>query len=270
MNTLRRLRPLLGTYVEIGAGGEAAVAEAAVMDAFAAIQAIHDLASFQDPGSPLSRLNAAPGVAHDLPAPLVTLLRLARGLGVRSGGLFNCTVGGALVAAGVLPDHGGPAPLPCGEAADIAINGRTVQLARPVRVTLDGIAKGFAVDRAVRIMRRHGVPAGWVNAGGDLRVFGELSLPVQRREPDESLASLGWLRNAAVATSIAWPRPDARFPGWLVGADEAPAAPRAWTVLARQAWRADALTKVAALASDDTRQALVESLGGVLLAPAAG
>jgi Membrane-associated lipoprotein involved in thiamine biosynthesis len=36
-----------------------------------------------------------------------------------------------------------------------------------------GIAKGFAVDRAVKALRRAGVSS--VNAGGDLRVFGSSS-----------------------------------------------------------------------------------------------
>src|SRR4051794_29261808 len=36
---------------------------------------------------------------------------------------------------------------------------------------LDGIAKGFAVDRAVEALQAAGVPAGTGNAGGGLRVF---------------------------------------------------------------------------------------------------
>src|ERR671935_3250985 len=37
---------------------------------------------------------------------------------------------------------------------------------------LDGIAKGFAVDRAVEALQHAGIRDGVVNAGGDLRVFG--------------------------------------------------------------------------------------------------
>lgn len=272
MSEVRRLRPLLGTYVEIGARGAPAVLDEAVSAAFAAIQEVHDLASFQSPASPLSQLNRQPGTPLLLPRPLVAVLRLARLMTARSGRLFNCTVGGALVQAGVLPDHGGPAALPCGDEHDLVIHGCAVCLRRPVRITLDGIAKGFAVDRAVRIMRARGVTAGWINAGGDLRAFGELSLPVQRREPDGRMLPLGWLRDAAVATSVRQRRPDPRFPGWLVADGDTAGAEheaRAWTVLARQAWRADALTKVAALAPAATRQRLLESLGGHLLEPAA-
>jgi thiamine biosynthesis lipoprotein len=48
-----------------------------------------------------------------------------------------------------------------------------VRFACPVIVDLGGIAKGFAVDRAVEALRRCGVSSGFVNAGGDLRVFGD-------------------------------------------------------------------------------------------------
>jgi thiamine biosynthesis lipoprotein len=39
-------------------------------------------------------------------------------------------------------------------------------------LTLGGIAKGYAVDRAVEILMDAGCPAGVVNAGGDLKVWG--------------------------------------------------------------------------------------------------
>ncbi len=263
MTEIRRMQPLLGTFVEIAAHGEAA-SDVLVSSAFAAIRNIHELASFQSADSALTRLNRQPGVWMELPCHLLRLLRLARAMTRQSHGLFNCTVGGELVAGGVLPAHAGPVPLPRGEADDIELAGNRARLRRPVRITLDGIAKGYAVDRAIAMLRAGGVDAGWVNAGGDLRVFGDLSLPVQRREADESLHFLGHVQEAAVATSVLRTVPDARYPGFLVGAAARPAA-RSWTVLARQAWRADALTKVAALAADDEREALVQALGGLIL-----
>lgn len=265
MNEIRRMRPLLGTFVEIGARGEAA-SDALVSAAFAAMQEIHDLASFQQADSALSRLNRQPGVWQELPFSLLMILRLAREMTACSERLFNCTLGGALVARGALPDHGGPEALAVGDESDIEIRGRQARLRRPVRITLDGIAKGFAIDRAVRIMRDGGAAAGWVNAGGDLRVFGDMQLALQRREADETLSVLGQLRDAAVATSVWRPHFDARYPALLLGAGSAEDEPaQAWTVLARRAWRADALTKVAALAPAAERRQRVQALGGVLL-----
>jgi FAD:protein FMN transferase len=51
------------------------------------------------------------------------------------------------------------------------------------RIDLGGIAKGFAVDRAVEAMRRFDISGGLVNAGGDLAVFGAEAQSVHIRDP---------------------------------------------------------------------------------------
>ncbi|AKT36023.1 FAD:protein FMN transferase [Chondromyces crocatus] len=51
---------------------------------------------------------------------------------------------------------------------------RTVKLARPgMRMSLGGIAKGYAVDAAARILRAEGLDTFFVQAGGDLYVAGK-------------------------------------------------------------------------------------------------
>lgn len=263
------MRPLLGTFVEVNARG--AQAEAAVAAAFARIEQAQAWWSFQDPDSELSRLNRAPGTQVPVHAHTLRLLRLAKALMLRSGQAFDCTVGGALVRQGVLPDHGGPEPLPRGDAQDIELGAGWARLRRPVRLTLDGLAKGYAVDLAIGAMRRAGALAGWVNAGGDLRVFGDMALPVQRREADGRFTTIGALRDAALASSRAAATgegPDPDFPAHIVAPPgQAPQA-GIWTVLARSAWRADALTKVAATTTTSQRAALIDHLGGHLVGPA--
>ncbi|HET7364088.1 MAG TPA: FAD:protein FMN transferase [Burkholderiales bacterium] len=103
---------------------------------------------------------------------------------------------------------------------------------------LDGIAKGFAVDRAVDALQSAGVRTGVVNAGGDLRVFGEAFEEVYVRPPQlpDRLLHIGRLRDAAVATSATT---------LLVDPRSAPRALRAAgaTVIAADCMTADALTK---------------------------
>jgi thiamine biosynthesis lipoprotein len=261
MPDVRRMRPALGTFVEIGArGGRADAVDAA----FALIDAAQARWSFQDPDSELSRLNRQPGERLPLSHGTLRLLALARLLALKSAGLFDPTVGGELVRQRVLPDHGGPAPLARGSADDIALGHGWASLRRPIRLTLDGIAKGWAVDRAIGALRRAGASGGWVNAGGDLRVFGDRSLLVQRRELDGTLSTLGTLRNGAVATSRSGGR-DPDFPAVILAPRGAPTAPGVWSVLATTAARADALTKVAAACPDATRASTVASLGGCLV-----
>jgi thiamine biosynthesis lipoprotein len=259
------MKPLLGTFVEVSAtGGD----ESAVDAAFHAIDTVQRVASFQDAASDLSRLNRACGTACRVHPVLVRLLRIARVLGIASGGLFNATVAGALIRRGALPDPGGtPAP-DCGNASDIQVRGNLVRLDRGVWVTLDGLAKGFAVDLAVRALKRHGATAGAVNAGGDLRCFGANVIPVLRRNVDGRPVALGGLQNAAIATSHAVCEQNVDMPGLVVAGDGQPAASGVWSVIARQCWRADALTKVAALASASERAAIIRRLGGQLVLPA--
>lgn len=270
MARLQRMRPLLGTYVEIGVEADAGDAELCrlVDTGFAEIERAEALWSFQSPASELTRLNATPGQPLRLDRRTVRLLRLARAMMMLSDGLFDCTVGGCLVEAGALPDHGGLPALPRGCAEDIEIGPGWARLKRPVRLTLDGIAKGFAVDLAVAALRRRGAEAGWINAGGDLRAFGELVLPVSRREADGRLTPLGGLRAGAIATSGAGPGQRERFPALLVGRDGDRPSQGVHSVLARSAWRADALTKVAAAAPAPERASRVRALGGCLIAPA--
>jgi FAD:protein FMN transferase len=263
---LRRMRPLLGTFVEIGITQpiDNEVANAVLTRAFGVIELLQALLSFQNPDSELSQLNrsAAPLLLHPL---TVLTLRLARGMTHASGGLFNCTVGGLLIAAGVLPNHADHLPLQSGNADDIAINGRLVRLRRPVQITVDGIAKGLAVDLAARAMRSAGISAGWINAGGDLLAFGTTALRVQRRELNGRFAPLGMLRNGAIASSAVNATPNPRFPGHIVNVHGTAPAAGVWSVHAASAWRADALTKVAALTPSHHRAARIHKLGGTLM-----
>jgi thiamine biosynthesis lipoprotein len=260
------MRPTLGTYVEIGAAGSGTAAQCAINEAFAVIQTVHAALSFQHPDSELSRLNRHPGQWVAVSRIALQVLKLARVIGLASGERFNCTVGGQMVRWGALPDHTGNERIEVGTAQDIEFRRGAVRLRRAVLVTLDGIAKGFAVDRAIATLRRHGVTSGWVNAGGDLRVYGDRRLDLVRREEDGGLRKIGCLQNGAMASSFAGSQREEYLPGRIVGATAQRGDPHSVvSVLADNAWRADALTKVAAVTPAAERAALVAGLGGTLI-----
>ncbi|MBL0385994.1 FAD:protein FMN transferase [Tumebacillus sp. ITR2] len=80
---------------------------------------------------------------------------------------------------------------------------KTISLQPHAQLDLGGIAKGWTVDRAVAHLRRFG--AGFVNAGGDLRVFGQTKEPwnigvEDPFAPDRDVASLQ-MSSGALATS---------------------------------------------------------------------
>ena len=226
---IRRARPLLGTLVEIRAVAE----PAAVAAAFEAIAQTHALMSFQDPASELSRLNRD---AWREPVPVHPwtwrVLCAARWLHAHSDGAFDCTVrdeeaGARMDAVELLPGH-------------------KVRFTRRLRLDLSGIAKGFAVDRALDRLRRSGLRA-IVNAGGDLRVFGPEAEPIAMRDPDQphAMRPLGALSNGAFATSAPYYSEHEGY--WSVRDPARGTSPRRYrsvSVLAPTCLRADALTKV--------------------------
>jgi thiamine biosynthesis lipoprotein len=72
-----------------------------------------------------------------------------------------------------------------------------------VRIDLGGIAKGFAVDRALDVLCEHQLSHGLVNAGGDLATFGTPSELIHIRNPHDPLRPICQVEicNAALASS---------------------------------------------------------------------
>src|SRR5262249_49064391 len=109
----------------------------------------------------------------------------------RSEGIFDIAIAPALQKQGLLPGRpDSPAPVPAyratgaSSAATALLSGNRVRFYRPdVSIDLGGVAKGFAVDRAIDALKHHGIPSGLVNAGGDLAAFGPASYTVHIRDP---------------------------------------------------------------------------------------
>lgn len=198
---------MLGTTVAIRVHGlSERDAHRAIDEAFAEIAAIHRLMSFQEPESDISRLNReACDRTQDVHPATFEVLYWAREISEASGGCFDITIAPKLVAWGLLP-----APA-CRHAPDARADWRDVELGedysvrfrRPLWIDVSGIAKGYAVDRAIEKLRSHGVSQASVNAGGDLRIYGpEMERVSLRPEeaPSEGMPVLE-IENAAVASS---------------------------------------------------------------------
>jgi FAD:protein FMN transferase len=248
---LRRAKPLLGTLVEIAAcAPDAAIERAACDAAFAAIADVHRLMSFHEPTSDVSRLNRA---AHARPIAVdprtAAVLRRARAIGALSGGAFDCTIGARMVALGLLPRDAAEGAADGASFRDVLVGADDrVRFRRPLAIDLGGIAKGYAVDLAVEALVRAGAEAGCVNAGGDLRVFGDRNWPVAIRHPDGSGAAVALppLRNRALATSA----DSFARRGHVIDPATGHTRPRpiSVSVIAPSCMDADALTKVVWLA----------------------
>jgi thiamine biosynthesis lipoprotein len=246
---LRRARPLLGTLVEITISAATdACAWSASEAAFAAIADVHRLMSFHESGSDLSRINRNAHLrAVEVDPRTYRVLRRARFHSIASNGIFDCTVGGALLRTGALPRTARLRPDARATFRDVALlPGHHVRFRRPLAVDLGGIAKGFAVDEAIAAIARSGADAACVNAGGDLRVFGDRAWPIALRTP-AGFAPLPALRNRALATSADTFASQGAIVDPTTGALRA--RPHSVSILAPTCIDADALTKVVWLAS---------------------
>ena len=258
---MRRMRALLGTYVEISASGiDHAGLDRAIGKAFDAVELVHRLMSPHCPGSDLSRINRSawrrPIEVHPWTA---RTLRWALSIHEATGGLFDCAVGHELDRDGLLTGCGFDATEP-GSLADLELTrDGSVRLARRIGLDLGGIAKGFAVDRAIATLRRLGVRTALVNAGGDLRVMGPEPQPIYVRER-HALRPAGLLANGAIATSGR---------GAVIGMrDRAPlGGSGSWSVVAPQCVIADALTKAVAQTGDANVPWLARFAAVALAAP---
>jgi thiamine biosynthesis lipoprotein len=209
-DSIRRKQPLLGTFVEIAAAGAACGdLQEAVDDAFATVAEVHRLMSFHDPESDVSRLNRE-AFAGAVPVHAWTyqVLETAIELNRESSGVFDVTVAPLLQQRGLLPRGAGDAApaverTTAGGAVEL-LGDRRVRYRRPgIAIDLGGIAKGFAADRALDVLRGRGLLRGLVNAGGDLAAFGPEPELVHIRHPANAGRVLGWapISNAALASS---------------------------------------------------------------------
>lgn len=265
-DVVRRMRPWLGTFVEIRVEGLAKTDTVCVIDAaFAEIAAVHGLMSFHAIDSDLARLHRArAGTSVRVDARTREVLECALRIAAASGGIFDPTIAAQQVAWGLLPRPDSPSALdPHANWRDIElVEDDAVRLRRPLWLDLGGIAKGYAVDRVIDILRACGATQACVNAGGDLRIFGAHAEPVFVRMANTRLRSpLVELANAAIASSARVSHDDdARMRGSHVHGVTRAAVDGAMqvSVIADRCVIADALTKIV-LAGDAavTRQVLV-------------
>jgi FAD:protein FMN transferase len=258
-DSLRRAKPLLGTFVEICAAGAPEDLEAAIEAAFCAIEKVHRLMSFHETGSDVSRLNRdARATAVKVHPWTFRVLEAALELNRQSGGLFDIAVAAQRLS---FCEKSPNQPEPPGISL---ADGFHVRFGAPdIAIDLGGIAKGFAVDCAVEVLKGKKVASALVNAGGDLAAFGSEAFPVHIREPGNPgrIACEIYLQDEALATSgprlDGLPASNTATPATMDPRTMMPAAAIAGaTVVAPACMIADALTKAVMIAGEDARNIL--------------
>jgi FAD:protein FMN transferase len=235
--SLRRLRVALGTLLAIEARAPSAqVGHQGIEAAYAAAREVEWRMHPRRAGSDLQRLNgSSPGVPVPIDRSTAQVLRFAQRLHRLTEGVFDPCLP-------ELPGRLTDLRLLRSESSD-AGGGWVALCSQRLSLDLGGIAKGYAVDRAVAALLRAGCSAGLVNAGGDLRLFGAPGKSILLRTAAGEYRPL-WLENGALAASdrdAAQRPPEHR--GYYVHRGRIDAGRRVAAVLAPDAMRADALTK---------------------------
>jgi thiamine biosynthesis lipoprotein len=239
-----RLHLGLGTFVAIEAAADTLqVSDLGVAAAFGAVARVERLMHPWRDGSDLAALrDGALGVPVSVHAWTWATLELCKRLNRLSRGVFDPCLPGSR-----------------GRLCDLELRQPhcVIQHAR-LELDLGGIAKGFAVDRAIDALRRAGCRSGLVNAGGDLAAFGDRQGDVCCRHRGRS--AVIELRNAALAASDteSESRPT-EHQGYYNGADPQREVSGHAAVMAPIAAIADGLTKCLLAGDESSNAALLDA-----------
>ena len=279
-NAVTRRSWALGSDVTMAIlGAPTSRAERALDAAFAELETVEQVMSLYRADSQLCRLNRD-GVLDRPHSQLVEVLLAAREMSRQSDGAFDVTVQplwelfSSSSKRGELPTEAEVST--ARRSVDwrgIEIGVDRIRLRSPVRaVTLNGIAQGFAADRAVAVLRQHGIEHALVNSG-EVGCLGrkpsgeDWTVGVQHPRVADAYVSLAMLDGRSLATSGDY---ETKFSDdfsknhiFDPRSGQSPSELASASILAPSAMQADALSTTAMVLGPERTLALVESLPNV-------
>lgn len=210
---------VFGTRVDLSVYGEShETAEAAMAAVLQEFDRLHRAFHAWEP-SELTQLNEAiaRGESATVSDELAALLSDAKRLAALGDGLFDPAIGSLIELWGFHNDEFVPLrPDPRALKAlvdahprmsDVMIDGNVIVSTNPaVQLDLGGYAKGYALDRAVEILRARGIRNALVNIGGNVMALGSKGdipwrLGIQHPREPRPLATLPIYDGEAIGTS---------------------------------------------------------------------
>ncbi|HEX5104587.1 MAG TPA: FAD:protein FMN transferase [Pirellulaceae bacterium] len=215
LETTRRTTFALGTQVSVTARhADPAHANVAIDDALDELAYIeHRLLSIYQPESQISRLNRD-GCLCD-PSPLVVyVLRHAQALSRQTTGAFDITVQPLWEAFAAAAKRGESPDVSTVAAARRKVDWRQLEISddrirfrQPgMKLTLNGIAQGFATDRVLATLRGHGIEHALINVGehaplGESAAGDPWTVGIQHPRNEDAYVALTDLDGRCLATS---------------------------------------------------------------------
>ncbi|MCT4535004.1 FAD:protein FMN transferase [Halodesulfovibrio sp.] len=214
---VQETRFMMGTVVTITAlHSSKQLGEEAIGRSFEEITRLEALLSRYKSDSPVSVLNRD-GRVSGIPQELAEVVRSARLLNKLSDSAFDVTIKPVVDLYSAKADRKSDMTLSRAEFeealalvdADSLIQKRnSIRLNREgMGITLDGIAKGYIVDKASAVLAAHGAKNHMINAGGDIRTMGEKAgskpwvVAVQDPEKKGHYPAVIQMNTGALATS---------------------------------------------------------------------
>ncbi|MDP4106013.1 MAG: FAD:protein FMN transferase [Bacillota bacterium] len=248
-----------------------------LMPIYKLFAAVEDTCSRFKEESELSRLNQQVGKEVEVSDDLFNILKEALRFYEETNGIFNPGILSAIEDSGYTKSieyiKGRELGASIGQTTEISkiqpylLNEEKQTVILQTRIDLGGIAKGWVIDRAADLLTKQGY--GFINVGGDIRIFGTLPRPLNIGiedpfDPAKMLSSIQ-VSQGAVATSTTMKR------RWKINGknkhhliDTTTGEPSTSTILsstvtAPTAVEADVLAKVTLLLGENDGKSLLSS-----------
>ncbi len=181
LKTIKRTQILLGTVVEIQVrDSDDNKADDAISKAFAEVKRIDDLFTTYNDQSPVSQINNTADTIINVDPEIYNLIVLCDSITKLSDGSFDVSLDNLTKAWGFYTDD---PHLPSNDAIDSALSlsgwenikfldANRIEKKKRVGLNFGAIAKGYAVDKAIGVLKQYGIKEALVNAGGEISVLG--------------------------------------------------------------------------------------------------
>jgi len=212
---IERVQLQMGTYARVLIyGGNNKDVDAA----FSEIKKLDNLLSDYNPKSEISEINNMAGEkAVKVNPQVIEVLEIAKNIASETGGVFDPTIGALTIGVYRFGRESDDEPnienidkaKSLVNYKDLILDGDNVYLKRKgMMIDLGGIGKGYAVEKAVTVLKERGIKRGVVSLSGDLKVFGdELEIAIKNPWSPGAIATFTTgASNLAISTSGSYER----------------------------------------------------------------
>lgn len=201
---------LMDTYCTIQVPGEKEVL-ARIDKAFDRMKEIDTVFNVLNPQSPLYAFNTNNKAVTD--QEIISLIKIALQISTASSGAFDITVYPLMKLWGFYTDE---PKLPAQETIHNYLqytgyrylsinNGQLTKVQKNTAIDLGGIAKGYAIDQALLVLKQQGISSALIDAGGDIYALGKnygKPWKVGIKNPhDEGIIGIMHVSDSAIVTS---------------------------------------------------------------------